>query len=228
MSIIEIFILGMGGMAVLIVLALIVMQLNRSSQERTQRQLGGTSGGTGRPIPAARVNMRSNWLEGVEGSVVGKTYHIGSREGTIGRKVGNYIQLIDDNISRVHVKFIGSAQGTSIIDQKSNIGTRVNGQPLTAGVAHMLEQGDRLEIGANTFIFHTQASFPMNHGLTEAKIAGQAQQKTTQAMGAVNWRKDVSDALVKAGGDKQRAAEIMGVPVEVYEKMLEQAQLGGE
>ena len=88
----------------------------------------------------------------------------------------------------------------------------------------MLKQGDRLEIGTNAFIFHTQANFATNHGLTEAKIAGQAQQKATQAMAAVNWKKDVSDALMKAGGDRQKAAEIMGVPEEVYEKMLEQAQ----
>ncbi len=221
---VEIVIIGLGGVAVLIVLALVFMQLNKRAAEPYQPPAPQLGSAPARPQPAASVNVKRNWLEGVEGSVQGKTYHLGSREGTIGRKVGNYIQIIDDNISRVHVKFSGQGQGATITDQKSNIGTFVNDEKLTPGVAHMLKEGDRLKIGQAVFVFHGQANFPVNHGLTEAKIAGQAQMKKTEALGVLNWKQEVSDALMKAGGDKAKAAEIMGVPQEVYEKMLDQAK----
>lgn len=222
MGTVELIIVGLGGMAILIVLALIIMQVRQSSKRKQATRQAQIKAQI-KPRPAASVNMKTNWLEGVEGGVLNKTFHIGAREATIGRKVGNYIQIIDDNVSRVHVKVIGNAQGVSVIDQNSNVGTRVNGESLTGGVAHLLQDGDRLEIGQNTMIFRAQANFGTNHGLTDAKVAGQAQIKKTEAMAAMNWKKEVADALVKAGGDKQKAAEIMGVSEEVYERMLEQA-----
>ncbi len=221
-GLVELMMVGLGGVAILIVLALVIMQVRQSGQKKEALRQAEVKAQI-KPKPAASINMKTNWLEGVEGGVRDKTYHIGAREATIGRKVGNYIQIIDDNVSRVHVKVIGNAQGVSVIDQNSNIGTRVNDTPLTGGVAHLLKDGDRLQIGQNVMVFHAQANFGTNHGLTDAKIAGQAQIKKTEAMGALNWKQEVADALVKAGGDKAKAAEIMGVPVEVYERMLEQA-----
>lgn len=212
----------LGGVAVLLLLVMVAYNLLGKKQDASAALTTAP-----KPRPAASVNMRTNWLEGVEGSVQGKTFHIGAREATIGRKVGNYIQLIDDNVSRVHVKVMGSAQGVEVIDQKSNIGTQVNGKALTAGVAHLLQSGDRLTIGKNVFVFHAQANYEVNYGLTEAKVAGQAQHKQTAAMGVINWKQDVADALMQAGGDKVKAAELMGVSPEVFERMLEQAQRQG-
>ena len=147
-----------------------------------------------------------------------------ARDVTIGRKIGNYIQLIDDNVSRVHVKVRGTAQGVEVTDQKSNQGTMVNDDKLVANVPQMLQNGDKLKIGDNVFIFHAQADFGTNHGLTEQKVAGQAQNRATAAMGQLDWKSELSATLMKAGGDKEKAAEMMGLSPEVFEKMLEQAQ----
>lgn len=218
--------IGLGGVVVILAIVLAVMMRGGdTAANTTPNQL--TDGPRPKPQPSASLNRQSNWLEGVAGSIQGKTYHVGSRDVTMGRKVGNYIQLIDDNVSRVHVKLKGNAQGVQITDQKTTLGTRVNGEKLVAGVPHMLADGDRLEIGEDAFIFRARADFPTNHGLTDQKVAGSAQMRQTAALGQLNWQQELADNLVKAGGDKARAAELMGLSPEVFEKMLEQAQSNG-
>ncbi len=209
------------GAAVLIIIALVAM---RSQGDETMasstanRQLDHDS----RPSPS--VARRSNWLEGTQGTVARKTYHIGTRNVTIGRKVGNYIQLIDEEVSRVHAQVHGTSRGVELTDKGTQLGTKVNGEDLVTDVPTLLEDGDTVEIGGNAFLFHAQADFPTNHGLTEQKVAGQAQQRATAAMGQLDWKQEVAGALMKADGDKARAAEIMGVSPEIFEKMLKQAQ----
>jgi len=212
--------IGLGVVAIGIAIALVVMRSgSNNSSPSPSNQLSGK-----KPLPAASVSKKANWLEGTAGTIQGKTYHVGTRQVTIGRKVGNYIQIIDDDVSRVHVKISGKANGLEVIDDGSNSGTFVNDQKLVSGVPQLLSNGDRLRIGKNVFVYHAQGAFGTNHGLTDQKIAGDAQIKQTASFGAVNWKQEVADALVQAGGDKAKAAELMGVSVEIFEKMLDQAK----
>jgi hypothetical protein len=170
------------------------------------------------------VVKRQNWLVGIEGDVAGKTYHIGQREATLGRKVGNYIQLMDEKVSRVHTKVRASrGGGLEVIDEDSEIGTFVNGERLESGVARMIQDGDVIAIGVNKFRFEATGDHQVNHGLTEQKVAGAAQNKATAAMSAMSWQNDVKASLEAAGGDVEGAAKHMGVDVEVFKKMMEQA-----
>ena len=222
---VKLVMIGLGALAIIFAIILVVQHFRgQGGRAAPSPQPSSTPS---RPKPAASVNRRSNWLEGIAGQAEGKTYHIGARDVTIGRKIGNYIQLIDDNVSRVHVKVRGTAQGVEVTDQKSNQGTMVNEDKLVANVPQMLQNGDKLKIGDNVFIFHAQADFGTNHGLTEQKVAGSAQNRATAAMGQLDWKSELSATLMKAGGDKEKAAEMMGLSPEVFEKMLEQAQKDG-
>ena len=77
------------------------------------------------PTSATTVagQKKYNWLIGRKGSVEGKTFHVGKRVGTIGRGLGNFIQLTDQNASKVHAQFRGAASGMQIKDM------RWSGQP---------------------------------------------------------------------------------------------------
>jgi hypothetical protein len=169
------------------------------------------------------VSKRQNWLVGVSGGVEGKTYHIGTRDATLGRKVGNYIQIMDEKVSRVHVKMSAVPGGLEVIDEGSEIGTKINGEALSAKVPRVMKNGDTMQIGDNVFRYEAEASYEMNHGLSEQKIAGAAQHKPTAAMGALNWQNDVKEALNAHNGDIEAAAKHMGVDAAIFRKMMEQA-----
>ena len=170
------------------------------------------------------MTRKLNWLEGTGGAIQGKTYHVGTRDITIGRKVGNYIQLTDDKVSRVHVKIKGTGSGVEVTDNDSQTGTKINGKALVSGVPQKMVEGDTLELGGSVFTFRARGEFATNHGLTDQKSASESANKQTAVLGVVDWKAEVSDALMQAGGDKAKAAEIMGVSQEVFEKMLGQAQ----
>ena len=215
----ELVVLGLALVAVLLVVVLVVMG-RKTTQAPSRGALTAHASS-----PAASVNLRSNWLEGLEGQVKGKTYHVGAREVTMGRKVGNYIQLLDDNVSRVHLKLRGHAAGVEVTDQGGKGGTLVNGTPIGAKIPHLLNHGDRLQLGENVFLFHAQGHFGTNHGLTERKIAGDLQSKKTKALVGLDMSLEVTRALAQSGGDMDKAAAQMGVSREIFEKMVE--QLGG-
>lgn len=168
-------------------------------------------------------NKRQNWLVGVEGGVQGKTYHIGAREATLGRKVGNYIQLMDEKVSRVHVKVRAVVGGLEVMDEGSELGTKINGESISAKTPHIMRNGDTMQIGDNVFKFEAEASHRVNHGLSEQKIAGAAQHKPTAAMAAMSWQDDVKAALNASDGDIEAAAKHMGVDAAIFRKMMEQA-----
>ena len=85
-----------------------------------------------RPMPSASVNRQMNWLQGTGGAAQGRAYHVGSRALTIGRQVGNYIQVVDDEVSRVHARLLGTTGGVQVTDE-SQSGTFVNGERLVGG-----------------------------------------------------------------------------------------------
>jgi pSer/pThr/pTyr-binding forkhead associated (FHA) protein len=78
---------------------------------------------------------------------------------TLGRASDGDGQVIDDNVSRQHVRFEwdSTARLHSVTDLGSRNGTRVNGQSISG--ATLLKDGDEITIGETSIRFTTQ-DFP--------------------------------------------------------------------
>lgn len=78
---------------------------------------------------------------------------------TLGRASDADGQVIDDNVSRQHVRFEWDATARlhSVTDLGSRNGTRVNGEQVTGPA--LLRDGDEITLGATTIRFTTQ-DFP--------------------------------------------------------------------
>lgn len=97
------------------------------------------------PLPAP-----SAWLQGRSGEYAGSQISITSDNWVIGRSANSQLHLSDTTVSRTHA-LIRVAQGRYFLqDQGSQAGTQINGQAITA---QMLNDGDVVTIGDNTFIF---------------------------------------------------------------------------
>lgn len=175
------------------------------------------------PQISSQRARKLNWFVGESGVAQGKTYHIGMRDVTIGRKVGNYIQLAEENVSRTHLKVRGSSIGVEIEDIGSESGTFINGERMVSGVPETLNNGDNIKIGDAVLIYHKEGNFGTNHGLTEQKVAGTMQHKKTATLGAIDWKAEVAESLAATDGDVAQAAQKMGMDEAVFRKMMESA-----
>jgi len=120
-------------------------------------------------------NLGRNWLIGLEGEVSGRTYHVGGRQATIGRKVGNFIQVKEKDASRVHCRLEPVDGGLKIVDMKSGNGTFVNDRRVEE---YLLQHEDRIRVGSNVFEYASYASFEENAAL-EAKGFGRSTDEET-------------------------------------------------
>lgn len=88
-------------------------------------------------------------LVGARGAYVGSIFEIAGSEVSIGREVGNAIQLDRDNtVSRRHARVIKQGDAWVIRDEGSSNGTWVNGIRITE---QALRAGDEIQIGATFF-----------------------------------------------------------------------------
>ncbi|MBH23879.1 MAG: hypothetical protein CMH57_05365 [Myxococcales bacterium] len=202
----------MIAVAVALVLGVLYYILTRNQSERQSK----------RPYtpPAPGSSVRRNWLVGKGGSVQGKNYHIGSRTVTIGRGIGNYVQITDPNASRIHCKLSPVPYGLEVRDNDSRNGTMVNNKRITVQV---LKDGDELKIGDDAFTYHAEGNFGENAGL-KRKTADARVGKAT-VMEGTDFKTMISDALVENNGDVEAAAKSLGVTREAFEAMLKKQGL---
>ena len=169
-------------------------------------------------------SQKLNWLVGKSDSVRGKTFHIGQRTATIGRAVGNFIQIFDDNSSRVHAQFRGTPSRVEVKDMDSSNGTLVNGDELRPDVPRPLSDGDEIKIGDTVFVYRRSGDFE-DEALTSQKSVQESQNKKTMAMEGIDFKGDfkaqIEAAMARADGDIDRAAEQLGVDPGVLETLLE-------
>src|SRR5437588_11708467 len=89
-------------------------------------------------------------LIGVQGSMQGREFALGSRPLTLGRSDENDVVLSDEVASRAHAE-LRHENGLYILeDRGSTNGTFVNGARATV---HQLEPGDQIAIGDDVFRF---------------------------------------------------------------------------
>lgn len=174
------------------------------------------------PSQSKATDEKHNWLIGDSGSVRNKTFFIGDRTGTIGRGVGNFIQVEDGDISRVHAKFDGDGTDMTITDDWSSNGTHVNGDQLEPGEPRPLEDGDEVEIGDATFVYRQSGDYE-DQSVTETRNVDVAD-KETQALGAVgggDFQQEIEEALERADGDYRKASEELGLRPEMIKQIVD-------
>ena len=201
-------ILIVGGLILLVIAVIVVIVV------RAGRKVAAEA-----PAPSAsRPSVRLNWLIGISGPAEGKTFHIGARTVTIGRLVGSFVQLTeDDQVSRNHCQI--RTQGGSLVikDTDSNTGTFVND---TRVDEHILQDGDKIKIGQSIFEYRHRGDFGTNDGLGR-KDASMRAVKPTMMGTQKSLQTMVFEALEEYNGDRQKAAESMDLPLEVFERILE-------
>jgi hypothetical protein len=208
--------IAIASMGALIVGA-VAYKIYQAKQEEAARQAAQES--------SAMVKRR-NWLEGVAGVVKGKTFHVGQRTVTMGRKHTNFIQVADSGASRVQCQLRGTERGLELIDVGSANGTFVNGAKVEANKPIALKDKDRIKIGDAELVYHRTADFTTNHGIIEVKARGAELESQTAMLGGAGWESTLRAELDKAGGDVDQAARNMKIQPEVLRQMMKQAGIG--
>ncbi|MEI8255500.1 MAG: GGDEF domain-containing protein [Deltaproteobacteria bacterium] len=88
----------------------------------------------------------------LSGPQVGETYRVSKAEMIVGRDPNADIQLLDDSISRRHVRVREEKAEVEVEDLNSKNGISVNGQRVERAV---LREGDKLQIGDSTVLRFT-------------------------------------------------------------------------
>ncbi|NDJ76476.1 MAG: FHA domain-containing protein [Chloroflexi bacterium] len=105
------------------------------------------------PPPPAPAGMPRAWLEGAGGAIMGHQAVLTQADTLVGRSTTCDVQIYDPKVSRRHF-VIRYANGAFFLqDQQSSRGTRINGQPV---MAQKLDDGDHIELGDSSLIFHVE------------------------------------------------------------------------
>jgi hypothetical protein len=89
-------------------------------------------------------------IVGYQGSLTGQQFPIGVTPVTLGRNSENSVIIAREDVSRSHAEVRREGHGFVLYDRGSSNGTRVNGRRVTS---HVLQPGDLIEIGKETFRF---------------------------------------------------------------------------
>lgn len=176
----------------------------KASAARASKQVGGA---------------RKHWLVGSGGELANKTFHIGERMVTIGRKPTNFVQIVDSDSSRIHCHLRPAPDGVmTLTDMSSRNGTFVNGQRIRGEVR--LRDRDSIRIGAAEFRYHAQGDF--SHDDARERKSADA---TTQAATATAESLDVlvARALRECNGDVIEASRMLQVPPAMVQTYADRA-----
>lgn len=199
----------------------VLLRITRDNDGGATHSARAKASTTSKPAP------KYNWLVCRSGPDGGKVFHVGKRLATIGRGVGNFIQIEDENSSRVHAQVKGAASGMQIKDMGSSHGTMVNGELISEETFHSLQQGDEIRIGDTLLVYQKTGDFH-DDALRGARNVSASQQKKTAALGAVGGpgglREQILQAVEDADGDLEKAAEKLGIEAAAIQMMLDQSE----
>lgn len=206
---------------------LIIGMAGRDDRDRRSRR-SGPDPGAGSGGPGAN-RPKYNWLVARSGPLEGKSFHLGQRLGTVGRGLGNFIQVSDDSVSDVHMQFRGAASGMQVKDMGSSNGTEINGEPIEEDTFVSVEDGDEIKVGETVFAYWKTGDFH-DDALTGAKDVQASQMRKTMGLGAVGGggpgglEQNVLDAVEENDGDHEKAAEQLNVDVDFVDTIVNVAQ----
>lgn len=166
-----------------------------------------------------------HWLEGLSGSVSGKTYQLGN-EVSVGRLPRNDLQLSEGDVSRVHCRF-RLQDGAVMLEALDTVnGTRINDADVAPGEPTELKDGDVVEIGNVLVMYHRQAGQLGPDGLAdESSDHGIGIDARTVTVDTGGWRERIVSELELADGDIDAAAQALGMDVEALERLTEQLDI---
>ena len=112
----------------------------------------GNGSGPGKPRGSSQRAV--GWMVSFDFNPAGQDYVIRAGKTLIGKSRDNDMSLFYDAlVSDKHAVILHrDAVGTTIVDQDSTNGTKVNGEDLDVGGKTKLKSGDTLTIGGSTFI----------------------------------------------------------------------------
>ena len=131
----------------------------------------------------------------------GQTIPVRGPSTTMGRHARNDVVVAEEEVSRSHAEIVEGAPGYQVRDLGSTNGTLVNDESIGEG-DHLLEDGDRIRLGAATvsFVFYCQSSMTEERtvAVTVVRQVGEHQQKLTGSTSLENERRP-------GGGPSQEA-----------------------
>lgn len=92
-------------------------------------------------------------LTGQTAELQGQVFSAVGNNLLIGRQPGCQLQINHSQVSRQHVRIVGSGGHWQVEDLQSANGTTINGQRITG--SHPIRTGDRLGLGNYEFVFHS-------------------------------------------------------------------------
>ena len=155
--------------------AMAVSACTRSATDRLPQQPPATRRQEAADAPPAALHF-------LNGPSKGRQVVLGPST-TLGRAPTADVPLLDGRCSRIHARVERRLRGYVVLDMGSTNGTRVNGQPLVAGVAQPLTAGDWIQTGSTVLEFHLQGDaarlretqpIPADDGLPPDALARQA------------------------------------------------------
>jgi pSer/pThr/pTyr-binding forkhead associated (FHA) protein len=99
---------------------------------------------------ATRILSRPRLVE-IENGSSGREHPLALGRTSIGRASDNLVHLLDEAVSRHHAEVVPGPQGYLLRDLGSENGIFVNGDRTPE---HVLREGDVVQIGARTLVFH--------------------------------------------------------------------------
>lgn len=105
------------------------------------------------PSPNRPPEMPHAWLEGIGGAMLGQTAVLDRLDVLVGRSTACDVQIFDPKVSRRHFRIRFGNGAFFLQDQQSSRGTHVNGERVTA---QRLADGDRIDLGDSSMIFHVE------------------------------------------------------------------------
>ena len=182
-------------------------------------KLKGDSEAAKAPPKAEAPKEKIHWLVCRKGMDLGRSWHIGSRRVTVGRGTNNYVQLKDGSVSRVQCQVVPEGDGLAVVDMTSSNGTFVNGKAVRK---HVLANGDILRVATTELEYQRSGEF--DNAAFDRKEAGHTARKTTRAVQGLRVYAEAEEHLLRAGGDKAKAAAAMGMPLEEFEALVDESQ----
>jgi hypothetical protein len=86
-------------------------------------------------------------IQVLEGPMSGSEFELEKEVIFVGRSPANDIQFHDGGVSRKHLKIFSVESCYFIEDLKAKNGTKINGEPLDAGIARLITENDRIQLG---------------------------------------------------------------------------------
>jgi hypothetical protein len=105
------------------------------------------------PLAGRPADMPNAWLEGVAGAIANQQIALGLADTMVGRSTVCDVQIYDPKVSRKHFLIRYGNGAFFLQDQQSSRGTYVNGARV---MAQRLNNGDRIDLGDTSLVFHIE------------------------------------------------------------------------